>query len=436
MSLRLCPVWRPFAFCTAALLALAGGAAAQSPSLNDGLEALEKSYREHKVLITALLRGELQMDGTPAHLEALDVAAKYVTYPYVLDVLEGTPGQIDKIFHTRLESDLSYMLRSKDRTVDTAREYGKRVRDHAMEVIGYDRAKPIAQVNAARTLARLAELGQSELADPLSELARDPRWNPGVRYYAFRGLRDLLAQRTEDGPVVDKPRIDKAAQALVEFLVQKALVDPHLATREEIDGFRLMRREAVRALGQSRLPVGTTKGPPPVLVLARFTGNDERISPLPRLDERLEAAIGLARMRPSKDFGLFQSDYAMWQIGLFLEVWGKTANDNREKKDRERVRPWKIDAARLLEVLEPLKAEVKDPYVSQAVTVAKRILNTVGKGGVAAAGDLSWFASNPPPSKELLAGKSDAVVKPAEPEPFLPPPEKKADDKDKDKAEK
>jgi hypothetical protein len=432
MSLRLCPVRRPFALCLPAVLVLLGSAAAQSPSLNDGLDALDKKYKEAKLQITALLRGEIQLEpGNAPHLEAMDLAAKYATYPYVLDVLETTPGQIDKIFHQRLENDLKYLRDSKEKTTEAAREYGKRVREHAMEVIRYDRAKPIAQVNAARTLARLAELAQPELVDPLAELARDSKMNGGVRYWAFRGLRDLLAQRTEDGPVVDKARIDKAAAAVVEFLKQKPLVDASLATREEIDGFRLLRREALRALAQTRLPVGTSKGPSPVLMLAQFAGNDRRISPLPRLDERLEAAIGLARMRSSKDNGLFQPDYAVWQIGLFLEVWGKTANDNREKKDRERVRPWKIDAARLTEVLEPLRVEVKDPYVAEGVRVANRIINAVNKGNVAAAEDLAWFDSHKPPNEQLFQGDKDAVVDPAEPEPFLPPPEKKSDDKDK-----
>jgi hypothetical protein len=417
----------------AALLALLGGVAAQSPSLNDGLDALEKKYREHKVLIGALLRGEAQLDpAQPVHLEALNVAAKYVTYPYVLDVLEGTPGQIEKIFHTRLESDLSYLSRAKERTAEAAKEYGKQVGERALEVIRYPGAKPIAQVNAARTLARLAELGQSDLVDKLVELVGDKQLNPGVKYYAFRGLRDMLAQRTEDGPVVDKPRIAKAAAAVVDFLQQKPLVDANLATREEIDGFRLLRREALRALAQARLPVVAGKSPPPVLVLARFAGNDKRISPLPRLDERLEAAIGLARLRPSKEAGLFQPDYAVWQIGQFLEVWGKTGNDNREKKDRERSRPWKIDAARLSEVLDALKAEVKDDrYVADSVRVANRILAAVSKGNVATAGDLAWFDSNRPPSQQLIKGDAKAVVDPAEPEPFLPIPEKKTDDKDK-----
>jgi hypothetical protein len=419
----------------AALLALIGSVAAQSPSLNDGSDALEKKYREHRRLIGFLLQGEGQLDPAqpnPTQLEAIDIAAKWATYPFILEGLESTPGQIEKVFHTRLETDLTYLLRNKERTVEAAKEYGKRVREHAMEVIRYPGAKPIAQVNAARVLARMSELGQPELVDKLVELVGDKQLNGGAKYYAFRGLRDMLAQRTEDGPIVDKPRIAKAAAAVVEFLQQRPPVDPNLATREEIEGFRLLRREALRTLAQARTPALGGKTTPPVLVLARFAGNDKSISPLPRLDERLEAAIGLARLRPSKEAGLFQPDYAVWQIGQFIEVWGKTANDNREKKDRERLRPWKIDAARLSEVLDALKAEVKDDrYVADSVRVANRILAAVSKGNVATAGDLAWFDSNKPPSQQLIKGDAKAVVDPAEPEPFLPLPEKKADDKDK-----
>jgi hypothetical protein len=341
----------------------------------------------------------------------------------VLDVIEGSPGAIEAIFRKRLEADLSFIQRYKPRTEELAKEYGKRLRQHALEVANYPEAKPIARINAVRTLARLVELAQPELADPLVELLNDSKQNAGVHFYALRGLRELLALPPQDDvPVVDKARVAKVAAAVVAFLNQKPALDPRIATQEEIDGYRYLRREAVRALAQTRLPAVDNKTMP-ALVLARIAGNDQRLWPVPRLDERLEAAIGLARMRPSKEVANFQPEYAILQIGAFLEAWGNAANHNRDTKGQQRLRPWKIDAARMIEVMVPLQAEVKTPYVSRAVDIAKRILNAVSRGDLAQAGDLSWFAGNLPPSKELFAGAADSVVMPGPPEPYLIKPE-------------
>jgi hypothetical protein len=428
---RVCSAgWHRAGWTVLALLACVAPAHAQT--LNDGLDALEKKFREHKTLIGALLKGEVPLDPAQAvHTEAVDTAAKYVVYPYVLDILEGSPGAIEAIFRKRLEADLSFIQRNRPRTDELAKEYGKRVRAHALEVANFASAKPIARVNAARTLARLAELAQPELADTLVELLNDSKQGGGVHFYALRGLRDLLALPPQDDvPVVDKARVARVAESLVAFLNQKPPLDERIASREEIDGYRYLRREAIRALAQTRLPA-VNNNVLPALVLARVAGNDQRLWPAPRLDERLEASIGLARMRPVKEGPTYQPDYAVWQIGLFLEAWGNAANQNRDTRGQLRLRPWKVDAARLAEVLLPLKAEVKVPYVARGVDVANRVLNAVSKGDLALASDLSWYGGNPPPSKELFAGVADSTVVPGPPEPYLLSPDKQPAVKEK-----
>ena len=50
-----------------------------------------------------------------------------------------------------------------------------------------------------RVLARLAPLGNPDLADALGDIVKDPQHNDGVKYWAMRGLRDLLAL-TADNP--------------------------------------------------------------------------------------------------------------------------------------------------------------------------------------------------------------------------------------------
>jgi hypothetical protein len=396
------------------------------------MERLREKAREHKVLITALFKGEASLDpNVPQHLEAVDTAAKMVTYPFILDVLDNEPGRISDAFRKGLDNDLTLLTRlSRDKREPLAQEYAKRVREHALEVIESKDARPIAQVNAARTLARLYELGQADLADSLLKVLTNTKLNDGTRFYALRGLRDLLGLPGEDGALVDKKRMVEAAAALVSFLKEPPRVDRRVATQAEVDGFRLLRREAIRALAQTRLPMVDEKTLP-ALELARFAGNDERIAPPLRLDERLEAAIGLGRMRASRQVPDFQIDYAVWQIGVFLEAWGRTANLDRELKPREHRRPWKIDAVRLAEVLSALKVETKDAYVKRAAEVIGRILSAVGKGDVVAAGDLRWFANNKPPSQELFKGMPDTIVRSAPWEPFVPPSEKPSEDKER-----
>jgi hypothetical protein len=410
--------WRALAGCTAALLVLALAAAAPAQTLNDGMEGLEKKKREVRELIPRLFYGQEPLDPkSPQHLEAVDVAAKLVTYPYVLEAgSEKIPGNLDKIFRN-FENDLKNIEKYKDKTPDLGKVYSNRVQAHAIEVLNFPSAKPVARVNAARTLARLAVLGQGELADALVEVLRTPRkqedGRDGIRYWILRGLHDLLSLPPQSPPLFDE---EKVALALMEFLNQPPLVAAG-APQEEIEGFRMLRREAVRALAQTHAPMLKDKSMP-ALKLAQFAANDTSIQPPPRTDERLEASLGLARMRASKQVSNYQADYAAQQIGQFLTFFGNAANSNREEKfGFRRPEPWKIDAVRLAEALTAMKAEVKDPYVAQVVDVGLRITAAVKDRAVAAASDLSWILDpeHAAPNKELFKGVPNTTVKPAAP---------------------
>src|SRR5262249_30181420 len=88
----ICPALRCRAGWMAALLALTLAAPARSQTLSDGMEPLKQKQRDLRVLITALFKGDNALDpNVPQHLEAVDTAAKLVTYPLVLDVLDDAP---------------------------------------------------------------------------------------------------------------------------------------------------------------------------------------------------------------------------------------------------------------------------------------------------------------------------------------------------------
>jgi hypothetical protein len=419
------------------LLALLLCGTVRAQGLSDGMDALEKKYRENRTTIGALFAGEAAFDPkVPQHQEAVDVAAKYVTYRYALMPIDKEPGRLDK-YYRDFESDLRNALRFKEKSPELAKAYGAQVLAHAQETLASPAtaSKPILRINLTRVLARLAELGQPELPDVLVDLL-DAKQNDGVRYWALRGLRDFLALPPQNPPVVDPAREEKVVKALLTFLDRKP-PQAGSAPADEIEGFRMLRREAVRALAQVRAPA-LKGGARPALVLARFAGNDERIQPPPRLDERLEAALGLARVRPGKDTPDYQVDYAAQVLGRFLADFGAAANANNEAKFYyEKLRPWRIDGARLTEALTDLKAEVKDKFVGDVAATGLRVAGALTRRNLVEARDLTWFASpdHVATSKELFKGVPDSTVKPAAAEPAEPTAEKPAE-KPKEKPDK
>jgi hypothetical protein len=397
-----------------AVSALAWVQTAAAQKLEDGLEALNRRAYQLRDQISLLLRGEIVFDPKLAdHNEAIAVEAKSLTYPFILEPredLEKAPGKIDKLFRS-LDTDLNYMARSKDKTEEVGKVFRNDIRLCALEVLNHKNARPIIKLNATRILARLAEYGQAELADDLVAVLRDPKENDGARYWALRGMRDLLvASSAGELPTLDKPRILKVAVAIMEFLAEKPpIIDATPA--DEIEGYRLLRREAIRTLSQVRLPMVNEKLRPAV-VLAQFAGNDERIFPLPRFDERLEAAMGLLRLRPAKDAPGFQPDYTAEQLAHLISYFGTQANARREKKDYTRLRAWKVDAARMVAPVIAFRSEVKDPAVADVCGSLLRVLIAVANDKQAPADDLTTLSEWKAPNRGVFQGVNSAV-KPA-----------------------
>jgi hypothetical protein len=410
---RLVVVW------TLAVLVLVPLGPAWAQSLTDGMDKLNLKYREHRLLIPQLFKGQLATDpNDKQHLEAIDLVAKVATYRVYLDHLENPPtGRIDRAYK-EFEGDINEINRNKPMTQPLAEIYRDKVREHALEVIQYDKAKPIHRIYNARVLAKIAEMGQGKpLADTLVTVLKDSTQNDAIHYYALRGLRTLLAQiqPMQMPPLLTKDEESKCAEAIVAFLGRK----PNLtagASLQEKDGFRILRREGVRALAQIHTPEVNDKVRP-ALVLARFAGDDESLQPPARIDERLEAAIGLAQMKSAQN-KQYQPDYAAGQIAKCIGAFAQKTNDEKEGGGKDRTHPWKIGAARLGDALTALKADSgKNAYVAQVADRGMRLLQDIVKGKELNAGEVTWFSTpeSDPPSKELFSGVADSVVKPAKP---------------------
>src|SRR5262249_23978370 len=147
----------------------------------------------------------------------------------------------------------------------------------AMEVI--KNSRPIAQLNAARTLARLVARGTRGahkdyveevrqrlaggnaklLGETLIGLVEADKANMGGQYYALTGLRDLLKVARFQADLLPREVTLHAAKA-AQKLAETAQKFPERAPQEEINGFRALRRQALSVLAEARV-LGAKDGP-------------------------------------------------------------------------------------------------------------------------------------------------------------------------------
>ncbi|MFO0880157.1 MAG: hypothetical protein U0840_22645 [Gemmataceae bacterium] len=416
--------------------------ALQSPlsaqRLDDGQVAFEDKARPTRILRQQLFKGDFQADPRDKnHLEAIEIAAKEVTYPLHWKTMAGRPksGEVNQIVE-ELDSRLMQMSRFRATTMAMQQLFTRQVIDRIQEVIQNDKVKPIASINAARmlmriverrsqrdlpqtekewtedVLPRLAEGNAEQLAVTTATLLEDPRSNDGVRYYLYRAANQLLSLPKQSPPLVKSETEARLFAAAVKQ-IEKKVPFPKATPRQDVDGYRILRREAIRLLAQARLPV---VGKDRVgLVLARVAGQDASIIPPPRLDERIEASIGLAHMGAAlAKFPDFHMDYAAAQIARTVVEFGAAASPNLEAKPNVRLAPWKVDAARLGEAIETLRGEVKLPYVQQATDQClKQVTSAIERGTASNHNNLrDWLSENPPMATSLFKGDETTVIKP------------------------
>jgi hypothetical protein len=359
-----------------------------------GKDELEREHRKHREILSQLVQNKAPSGGQAA-VDAADMNAKYYTYllanPTFHSVAAGLDNRntIDHLYHI-FDDEIKTIVTKGAK--DFGRLYGDKLIDHALEVLNEPRAKPIAQVNAVRFLARSAVLGVPRLGDALVKIVQAPgtkegqpfKYNDAVRYWALRGLRDLLALPPQDMPPLPREKLEPIAAALREQ-IQRKVEFTTLAPPDEREGYRVLRREAIRALGQVRAPmVGKER---PALVLLSVVAGDNFVPPL-RWDERLEAAIGLARMRPPEKSNDYQPSYAAEQIARFLnDFTGYVQNENKTDK-----KPVHGLAAQLQDELVALGAETRDAYVASLFGAGKpghRLLDRLKRGDPADPSELN-----------------------------------------------
>jgi hypothetical protein len=276
---------------------------------------------------------------------------------------------------------------------------------------------PITRVNAARVASRLAALtGREEIADLLVTIVTDPKQVEGAKFYGLQGLKELMSRlgQKQTPPIKDAKRRGDVLTALVAFVERQPPYTPN--TEDEVEGLRVIRREAIRALAEVReAKLANTPNGHAALALARVLGKDKTIAPEPRLDEQLEAAIGLTRIPPdaAKEY---QPGYAAFLIARYVSDFVRKYQD---VKIRE---PWKFYAARLKDGLTAMEAAFQgDAAVKAVFGFCNGPLNDVEKSKTPSLVDskpiIGWLESNPAVPPTIYKSDANSAVTPRAPAP-------------------
>lgn len=270
----------------------------------------------------------------------------------------------------------------------------------------------IARINAARILARLGEVGVEESADAMVGILEDTNQIDAVKFYALRGLRELF----ETVGKIDAERRARSIRALVSFVNRPP---PKDASPEEVEAFRYVRREAIRALALSRLPVIVLNKKVvcrPAFELLRVVSK-AGIQPEPSIGEQLEAALGLCQMQ-AKEFPEYQPDFTAAHVGYFVAEFGVEYGKDRNERAKAggagqstlAAEPWKIEAAQLRQALDVLKGEKPDKFMAELVKNSEDLLKLIeANEAVQVANFRGWLGNNRPKNTTLFKGDDKTI---------------------------
>ena len=415
-------------------LGLIGPVLGQRPE--DGEIEFEKKIRASRVMREQLRKGEVSANPKEKEqVEAINHTARMIVYPLYWRTVDKAEVTKVNVVVDEFATKLADLQRFRPNTNAFIPLLCKEVIARCVEVIQHTSAKPITGINAARILAtipqrrmdrgalqsektwveetqpRLTDGNAEVLAEACLTLLADAKMTDGHRYWLYRCLASLLSLPAQTPPLLKAETVDKI---LVKALdqIDKKVVFPKATPRQEVEGYKMLRQQAIIVLASARRPTVGEKGRP-ILVLARIAGGDTDLAPPPRLSERIEAAIGLAHMgAASAKLADIQMDYAMGAIVSTVVEFGRQGNDNLALPAIKRLRPWKVDAARLSEAIDELKANVKaPPYVQEAIKECQsKVLNDLERNNPSKFNELADWPTRPT-SKSLFKSDPTTTIK-------------------------
>lgn len=367
----------------------------------------------NKALMDAMPRLPADAPLTPQLKTDVEVVVRHAIYPLTDKVIRTTPNRMSQTVDA-CETRIRNAFQSAEvKNIPLQDEILRKMIEELGVILLNNQQEPITRVNAGRLLARLAALtGREEVADLLIKVVADDKQPEGSRYYGLMGMRELMAKLVSKGGgfKVAKRKTDMVS-ALVAYIERQPPFMP--TTEAEVDGLRFMRREAIRALAEAR--VSRIAGDPnghAALALARVAGKDKAINPEPRLDEQLEAAIGLCLL-PADATGDLQVGYVSYLIGQFAHDFAQAYKDPR-RSSRD---PWKVFGGRFLDAMkEFVNTHGREPSAKTLGALALKVVEDVEKKSQTLnTGPLGqWTEKNTTGQQTIYKSDPKSAVVPAE----------------------
>lgn len=383
--------------------------------------------------------GNIRVKDDPKNREMLKTFAQYLAFTICTPPYNGEPVPTSDKTPLGVKRDMTEImddaLRASDiysgttakpgqEQIEFADEFGKAIAEASGTVLAQSK-KPIERINAVRLMAVAARIPGPSLFDPLLAVVKDPKGSDAEKLYAFQGLRNLLEQTDVNDPTrhiiggtAGNPKLAEVGKALEDYVMQKRTPKDE----KETAVIQFVRREAVAAL--SRFKDGVIRKPNrellfrPAWAVARVIEMDPAAAPTFTIQERMEAAIGLASMKIDPDMNL---DVAAPSMGGVLLWAAREANVDNERASGSGTLPvvqWRLMAARWSYALSVWRENAKSlpagryPNAIREIAAAGIDLLTAlekeGASGKTAAGAGAvegWMKNNPP--------KAWAEMKPA-----------------------
>jgi hypothetical protein len=314
--------------------------------------------------VNLYIPGQKQASGTQ-DAEAADVAKKAANW-YVWQLLYKHGPSVVKNFKERMD----YAVLNKDKNQVFMRMFNQQMINYFKTLLaGNFGTYSVAQINAGVMFPSLARYGDEEFGKYLIELAKDSKLHDAVKLYAIKGLREFFKAKPPQ-PASDEQKVgaEDAArlEAVLGFLMREA---PKSQSPEEVEAFRFVRREAVKALAQAAVPAASitkddVKVPVALALLQVLAPEKNGINPPTSMSEKAEAAIGLCTMRAVERskvvrFESYQPEAAIYLVGKFLTEFGElyqTDEPNLAKGSTiPTLLPWKNYADKLISALQEMQ---------------------------------------------------------------------------------
>lgn len=254
-------------------------------------------------------------------------------------------------------------------------EYGKKLIGLLTD-LSLRSGKQLVRVNAARMASEVGRMGYDGTAELCLQILEKPDESDGVKLWALHALHNLFAiapdtiveaktvfQKKDDG--VLPPLERKSIQALINF-IGRTVPMPADIEPAQVEAYRYVRREAIRALGQVRVQTVKNLGQAesrPAFALLKAARRDIP-APVPNVSEMFEAVIGFCHLLPDRDRDL-QLDYAAHHIGIAVyEIVDYRVNNLTDQSI-----PWKATASRLRDALDAWRKRCEENKLQDAKLV-------------------------------------------------------------------